>query len=129
MCGKKTGGNKKVERKKKGHFAEERAVEYLKKKGYRILDRNFYVRGGEIDIVAEKENVLISVEVRSLSNRNGLNPVETISEFKLRHLKRAMETYMVKKGIYGKVDCRFDVVGVIGQEKPEIIHIEDAYRW
>ncbi len=109
-----------------GKHAEEIAAEYLKHKGYEILERNFRWSGGEIDIIAKEGDDIVFIEVRSLSS-NKLDPVETVSPLKLERLLRTAHYYLCTKGIYGEVNCRFDFLGVrFSSEKPLIEHMKDA---
>ena len=63
----------------KGQRAEQAALQFLKEQGYRILERNYRCRRGEIDLVAEEAGVLCFIEVRSTKSRVFGDPLETIS--------------------------------------------------
>jgi len=112
--------------KDKGKESEDLACDYLKSKNYRIIERNFRTRRGEIDIIAEKDGVLIFVEVRSL--RKGLfNPIESIGRRKLERIIKAAKYYLMKRR---NAVCRFDVIGIIGDgEERSIEHIENAFGY
>jgi len=112
--------------KDKGKESEDFACDYLKSKNYRIIERNFRTRRGEIDIIAEKDGVLIFVEVRSL--RKGLfNPIESIGRRKLERIIKAAKYYLMKRR---NAVCRFDVIGIIGDgEERSIEHIENAFGY
>ncbi len=87
------------------------------------MDRNFYTRWGEIDIVAEKEGQLHFVEVRSVAG-GGFNPALSITRKKISHLVKAMEIYLKKSGWRG--DYRAHFIGIrYGEGEPEIEFIED----
>lgn len=81
--------------KAKGNIAEDRACEYLRSQGYRIIDRNFYNRFGEIDIIAFKDNVLHYVEVKSGVTYEAA--VNNITRSKLQKLNRTIQTYQQLK--------------------------------
>ena len=81
--------------KAKGNIAEERACEYLRGLGYRIIDRNVYNRFGEIDIIAFRENVLHFVEVKSGVTYE--SAVNNITRSKLQKLTRTLQTYLQRK--------------------------------
>lgn len=85
--------------KAKGNIAEERACEYLRSRGCRIIDRNVYNRFGEIDIIAFRENVLHFVEVKSGGTYE--SAVYNITAAKLQKLNRAIQTYLQKKKLTG----------------------------
>lgn len=76
-----------------GKRGEDIAVAYLRKKGYQILERNFRLRNGEIDIIALHENILVFIEVKTRTSRLFGTPLEAISFFKLRSLVRTANVY------------------------------------
>lgn len=85
--------------KAKGNIAEDRACEYLRSHGCRIIDRNVYNRFGEIDIVAFKENVLHFVEVKSGVSYE--SAIHNITSAKLQKLTRTIQTYLQQKKLNG----------------------------
>lgn len=105
-----------------GNKGEDLACEYLQKQGYKILERNFRIRGGEIDIIAQDKDVIIFVEVKArYSHEYGL-PVEAMTFWKIKALLRAAQFYLVKHGL-GKSAYRLDFVGIDysrSKEDPEI---------
>ncbi len=118
-----------------GALGEELAVRYLKEKGYRILGTNYcntYGRRlGEIDIVAQKEEELIFVEVKSrLQNTEGVSlPEAGITRDKLRKLDRIAQHYLREKGWEMKA-YHFDAVAVLYDQrlrKASIRHIEHIF--
>ena len=69
-----------------GRFGEDEAVKYLKQKGYKILDRNFSCKRGEIDIVALDKEEIVFIEIKSrVSLKYGL-PSEAVTKNKLKHI-------------------------------------------
>jgi putative endonuclease len=106
-----------------GFAAEARAAEYLQRKGYRVVDRNWTCRGGEIDLVCEHGDTLVFVEVRARSDDAHGTPLETVVDLKRRRLVRAAEIYLHVKKQWERA-CRFDVVAVAGDA---IEHVEDAF--
>ncbi len=91
----------------KGDVAEDRAVEYLKECGFFIVERNFYSRFGEIDIISTKDNVLHFVEVKSGEDYE--SAVENITPSKLQKLIKTAHIYMKKNSL----DVDFTLDGVI----------------
>ena len=85
--------------------------EFLKEKGYEIIDRNFYTRFGEIDIIAKKGDVLHFIEVRSAGTSFLSHPVESITEKKKRHFVKSIQLYLKQSGWRG--DYRADLVTVV----------------
>ncbi len=94
-----------------GNYGETLACEYLKKQGYSILERNYRIRGGEIDIVAKEGSTLVFVEVKTRwSYEYGL-PVESVTPWKIRSLLKTARFY-VQKINWGDKEYRLDFVGV-----------------
>lgn len=114
----------------RGIEGEKHAARALKKKRYKIIDRNFRTPAGEIDIVARDGKCLVFVEVRTRASVDFGLPQETVVASKRKKLCNAARWYLQKKHI-DEVDCRFDVVAVIMDDesvKPQIEVIKDAFR-
>lgn len=113
-----------------GDFGEDMAESYLKEKGFKIIERNFYVRGGEIDIICMDGDVLVFVEVKTRKSDKFGHPAEAIDRKKAEHMRFAAERYYDSHSFDGEV--RFDVVEVFAAlaggipELFEIRHITDA---
>ena len=106
-----------------GAVAEQRAAEYLQRQGYRVVDRNWTCRGGEIDLVCLDGDTLVFVEVRARASSSHGTPLETVVDLKRRRLVRAAAIYLhVKKR--EDAACRFDVVAITGDD---LEHVEDAF--
>ena len=89
-----------------GNIAEEKACEYLQNKGYKIIERNFYTKFGEIDIIAFKDDVFHFVEVKSGKT---FEPVFNITPSKLKRIIRSAEVYIKQN----KIDSAFCIDAVI----------------
>ncbi|MCA1664076.1 MAG: YraN family protein [Myxococcales bacterium] len=111
-----------------GAAAEARAAEFLQQKGYRVVDRNWACRGGEIDLVClDGDDTLVFVEVRARADARHGTPLETVGDLKRRRLVRAAQIYVHMKGQSERA-CRFDVVSIVGASTGETIeHVEDAF--
>ena len=107
-------------RRQLGSTYEEIAAKYLERNGYRILERNFRCRIGEIDLIAMDGNVLVFVEVKYRKNGNFGNPAEAVTPAKQRTICRVAGYYRMVKKIPEYLPCRFDVVAILG-EKIEVI--------
>lgn len=83
-------------RREVGAWGEEKAVEYLKKKGYKIVARHWTHRIGEIDIVAASGGRIVFVEVKTRTSRRFGAPEEGITWFKQERLRRTTNVYMLK---------------------------------
>ena len=116
--------------KKIGVAGEKAAAKYLKKKGYKIIDTNYFVRGGEIDIIAQKDGYVVFVEVKTRTSNDFGTPVEAVGYTKQQRIRNAARFYMMGNG---EVDIRFDVVGVVCDvignkiKVTEIEHIVNAF--
>lgn len=106
-----------------GSFGEEIAAEYLKGVGYKILKRNYYVKGAEIDIIARDGKTVVFVEVKARENLNFGYPAEAVTKSKRHKIAMAAECYIVQNRI-ADGEFRFDVVEVLGGE---VNHIKDAF--
>ena len=83
-----------TDRKATGKQGEIIAQNYLKKRGYRILETNYRSRYGEIDIIAKHKNTLVFIEVRTKRSRTFGMPEESITETKARHLRAGAYHYI-----------------------------------
>jgi putative endonuclease len=95
-----------------GKKGEDIAVSFLKDKGYKIIDRNFRIRGGEVDIVAIDQNVLVFIEVKTCKSSQSGTPFEAISSWKLHALIKTAQFY--KYTHHGLPESmRIDAVSVV----------------
>lgn len=103
------------------------AVAYLRKKGYRILERNYRTREGEIDVIAEQGGFLVFVEVKTGRNLSFGPPQDRVDRRKRDHLIRAATAYMMERE-NGESHCRFDVIAImLVGEKAKLTHIANAF--
>lgn len=98
-----------------GLEGEDLAAVRLKKDGYRIIERNYRSRLGEIDIVAEEDGCLVFVEVKRRAGRSFGTSFEAIDERKKQHIIRCAQFYL-KSNRCARRKVRFDVVGIDGDE-------------
>lgn len=109
-----------------GHQGEILAKEYLLTKNYTIRDVNYRIGSLELDIVAEKDNWLIIVEVRTRSTDIFISPADTIGIQKIKRLVKAANAYIKKNNWQG--ETRFDIIAIISDETGyKIEHIIDAF--
>ena len=94
-----------------GRRGEDEAVRFLKKNGYRIIERNYRCRHGEVDIVAMDGKTLTFVEVKTRANDSFGSPAGSVDARKQRHITLASMHYIAEKSL-GEVQARFDVVSV-----------------
>lgn len=111
-----------------GKIAEDLAAEYLQKNGYKVLTRNFRFQKAEIDIIAEKENLIIIVEVKARSTDAFILPQEAVTKTKIRSIVLAANHYLEEFNRSNEV--RFDIISVLPDEKKNLIieHITDAFE-
>ena len=104
-----------------GKIGEDCACEYLKKQGYKIIDRNYLKKWGEIDIVAKKDKKIHFVEVKSVThvtNFDGYRPEDNVHPWKLQRLGRVIQSYLLDKDISDDIDWQFDVATIfVNMEK------------
>lgn len=116
-----------VDRRAFGKAGEDGAVAHLQAQGFQIRARNFSCRYGELDIVAEREDLLVFVEVRMRSHAAWGDPALTISFSKQRRVVKAALHYLFAHDLRDRM-IRFDVVTVLGRgEKAVIEHIPNAF--
>lgn len=109
-----------------GKLGEELAVEYLQKNGYTILETNWVFQKAEIDIIAQKANVLAVVEVKTRSSLDFGLPQDFVKPKKIQLLVKAVNEYVVANDL--DVAIRFDIIAVHKEVKGFAIeHIDDAF--
>ena len=109
-----------------GNLGEKRAQDYLSSKGYTLRECNWYSGKLELDIIAEKDNWLIIVEVKTRSTETFEHPEEAITLRKIRNIVTATHNYIMEFDWEG--ETRFDVISVIPHGQSFVIdHIEDAF--
>jgi putative endonuclease len=109
-----------------GKEGETAAVEYLKAKGYRIRHVNWYHGHLELDIVAQTDEELVIVEVKTRSRNDWEFPEDAVNNAKIKRLVSATDFYIKSFDI--DLPARFDIISVIGTFPHfEIEHIEDAF--
>ncbi len=112
-----------------GNFGEKIASNYLKKKKYKILAKNFKRKWGEIDIVTKKKNKIIFFEVKSISKREGFLPEDQISQKKKRQLLKMAQIYLSENKISLAVPHQIDILAIEifpDFKKAKIRHLENA---
>lgn len=111
-----------------GKEAENLAADYLIKNGYKILVRNFRFRKNEVDIIAEKDNQIIVVEVKARSTDFFILPQEAVTKGKIKSIVSAANHFMEE--FNKNQEVRFDIISVLPDEKRNlnIEHIENAFE-
>ena len=114
-----------------GAWGEERAAKYLKKQGYRILERNYSCRFGEIDLIVSDRAYLAFVEVKLRKSDAFARAAEFVDYHKQNRLRMAAELWLSQHET--ELQPRFDVVEIYAPEgeqtkNPTIYHLEDAFQ-
>ena len=110
-----------------GARGEDAAVELLRAGGYRIVARNHRCPRGEIDVIAEKDDLLVFVEVRTRATSAFGGPEETVGSRKQRRVIAAARDYLAQRRGPPRA-ARFDVIAVVdGPSGPSLTHFENAF--
>jgi len=120
-----TKNDKRTDKRIKGDDKERLAEKYLVSKGFSLIERNFFCKAGEIDIIMQDGEYLVFIEVRYRKNKDFGGALASITPSKQRKLRRAAELYLLKNFANTLPDCRFDVVGIEGND--EIEWIKNAF--
>ncbi|HEY0221140.1 MAG TPA: YraN family protein [Candidatus Paceibacterota bacterium] len=140
-----------TEKQKIGQIGEDSACQYLEKNGYKIIDRNYLRKWGEIDIVAKKGNILHFIEVKAVSRDLSSNVIhetpvpeqssvqgrqndeyraeDNMHPWKLKRLSRVIQSYLLDKNVSDETDWIFDVVTVhvdVNKRLSRVFLLEDV---
>jgi putative endonuclease len=111
-----------------GSLGEDAAAELLRKSGYRIVARNHRCQRGEVDVIAEKGELLVFVEVRTRATSLFGAPEETVDGRKQRRVIAAARDYLAQRRGPARA-ARFDVIAVVdGPGGPSLTHFENAFE-
>ena len=111
-----------------GKLAEDLAADFLAKKGYKILVRNFRFQHHEIDIVSEFQDSIVVTEVKARSYDTLIEPQEAVNKKKIKSIVQTADFFMTDNQIHKEV--RFDIITVLPDKTGalQITHIEDAFQ-
>lgn len=119
------------ERLELGRRGEDIAARFLKKMGYKIIERNFRCRIGEIDIIAFEKGVLIFIEIKTRTSDTFAPPQLSVNRLKQQKIINSALSYLVQKKITG-IDCRFDIITITFppdlKKGEKVTLIKDAFR-
>lgn len=113
---------------KLGAQGEQAAERFLRRKGYRIVTRNYLCRSGEIDLVALDGSMIVFVEVKTRASRDHEDPESAVTPGKQQRVVRAAQMFLRQTRSIGRA-CRFDIVAITGLPggKLEIEHFINAF--
>jgi putative endonuclease len=113
-----------------GTRSERAAARFLKRRGFRILTRNFTCPLGELDLVALDQDCIVFVEVRSTETDDPLRPASSVDAIKQQRLTNLGLHFLQQHGLLGRT-ARFDVLAISwppNQPEPEIVHYPNAFE-
>ncbi len=111
-----------------GVRAESLAAAFLRQEGFQVLQQNFRIRQGEIDLIALEDRTLCFVEVRYRGRDSYGHPSSTIGRLKQRRIIRTASVFLATRWVGPACACRFDVVTILGGEPPEITLLRNAFE-
>lgn len=116
--------------KETGYAGEKTAMEFLQRKGYELIERNYSYERAETDLIMknEKEKLLVFVEVKTRRNKNFGEPEESVNQHKINQMIKSAEGFLLEHTEFENYEKRFDVISIYldGKEK-KIKHIQNAF--
>ncbi len=110
-----------------GKEGEDRAARFLMKQGYRIIERNYRTRSGEIDLIALHDGAVVFIEVKTRTSDAFGAPELAVNPRKQQRMVKAALGYIKYKKLH-QVPCRFDVVAITTAAEKEVEHIQNAFE-
>lgn len=109
-----------------GKKGEQLAVDFLIENGYDIIERNYRFNKAEVDIIAQKKDVLAIIEVKTRSTADFGNPQDFVKPKQIKNLVKAVDEYVTVNSL--DVEVRFDIIAIVKEKKEfKIEHLEDAF--
>ena len=109
-----------------GKEGENLAVNLLQKKGYRILAKNYRYQKGEVDIIAQTDQTLVAVEVKTRSTPDFGNPQDFLKPAQIKRLLDVVDHFINEKNL--DFEVRFDVIAIVKNKRgTEIQHLKNAF--
>ena len=109
-----------------GKKGEQLAVDFLLKNSYKIIERNYRFDKAEVDIIAQKDNILAIVEVKTRSTTDFGNPQDFVKPKQIQNLVKAVDEYINENDL--DIEVRFDIIAIVKKKKGyEIEHLENAF--
>jgi putative endonuclease len=114
-----------MEKLDKGKKGEDQALDFLLTQGYRLITRNYTSLNAEIDLIVQKEDLLVFVEVRVKATADYGYPEQSLSRAKINAIKRGAAAFLFQRSLPEKV--RFDMISIVEYPRWELTHFEDAF--
>ncbi|XCF06376.1 YraN family protein [Tamlana crocina] len=109
-----------------GKKGEQLAVDFLLKNGYDIVERNYRFDKAEVDIIAQKSDILAIIEVKTRSTTDFGNPQDFVKSKQIQRLVKAVDEYVTTNCL--DVEVRFDIIAIVKEDKSfKIDHLENAF--
>ena len=110
-----------------GHQGERIAADYLRERGYHVLERNFRCPGGEVDLIALDGSTLVFVEVKLRRSLSRGSPFEAVTALKQGRVRKAAQVYLSYSGrVFHRI--RFDVIALVRSKgQTDITHLQSSF--
>jgi putative endonuclease len=109
-----------------GKKGEQLAVDFLAKNGYDIIERNYRFDKAEVDIIAQKKDILAIVEVKTRSTLDFGNPQDFVKPKQIKNLVKAVDEYVTENDL--DIEVRFDIIAIVKKKGTFVIeHLENAF--
>lgn len=109
-----------------GKKGEQLAVDFLIENSYDIVERNYRFDKAEVDIIAQKDDILAIVEVKTRSSIDFGNPQDFVKPKQIKNLVKAVDEYVTENDL--DVEVRFDIIAIVKENKTyNIEHLENAF--
>ena len=115
-----------MNKREKGSKYEALAVDYIKNKGYKILELNYRCKQGEIDIIAQDGKYIVFIEVKYRASASYGSAANAVFFRKQQNISRVAAFYLLRRNMTEDTPCRFDVIAIDGNM---IHHYENAFDY
>jgi putative endonuclease len=109
-----------------GAWAEEIAWQHIQQQGWQLVERNFFCKGGELDIIARKGQILAFIEVKYRKRQIMGGAIASLSRTKQRYLIHSAKVFLQRFPSLSNLDCRFDLIAISGSDSP---HSQVQIQW
>jgi putative endonuclease len=110
-----------------GKLGETLAVKYLAKKGFRLVNKNYHIQGGEIDLIMENDGILLFVEVKTRNSNIFGEPHEALNQKKIRKILRAILHYLHENPTHKNWRCDLIAIKFVSPGGAEVRHIINIF--
>lgn len=109
-----------------GKKGEQLAVDFLLKEDYKIVERNYRFDKAEVDIIAQKDDILAIIEVKTRSTKDFGNPQDFVKPKQIKNLVKAVNEYVIENNL--QLEVRFDIIAVVKEKSGfSIEHLPNAF--